>query len=117
MPKNGNNSDDSDDKLGKRISKCELGDACPFEGALQRLEEEQHERIGAESALALQIERVAKNAQIANLEIEKFGRALRDLTHDLEKHIRSHRYLDLAVITIAATIGGFLANITKLLMH
>lgn len=107
------NGDDTRN-LGKELQRCNLGDDCPFEGALARLEQEQHERIKMESQLAISIDTVSDKAQKASLQLEKFERQLRDFTHEFELHLKKHRYFDLAVITIGATIGGFLA---KLVVH
>lgn len=100
-----------DDELGKRLEQCNLGGDCPFEGALRRLQDEQHQRIQSEAALAAALDAVADKAQKLYLEFEGVQRKLRDFVHDFERHIRQHRYFDLAVISIGAAIGGFLAKL------
>lgn len=108
------NGNGSDDELGKKLEQCNLGTDCPFEPALRRLQDEQHQRIRSEAALATALDAVANKAQEVFLELEKVQRQLRDFTHDFERHIKQHRLFDLAVVSIGATIGGFLA---KLLVH
>lgn len=100
-----------DDPLGKAFNECDLGRDCPFEKALRQLQDEQHQRIRSEAALATALDGVANKAQQVYLDLEKVQRALRDFTHDFQRHLRQHRYLDLAVISIGAAIGGFLAKI------
>lgn len=100
-----------DNEIGKAFEECNLGTDCPFEKALRRLEDEQHQRIRSEAALATALDGVANKAQQVYLDLEKVQRALRDFTHDFQRHLRQHRYLDLAVISIGAAIGGFLAKI------
>lgn len=100
-----------DNPIGKAFDACELGRDCPFEKALHQLEDEQHQRIRSEAALATALDGVANKAQQVYLDLEKVQRALRDFTHEFEKHLRQHRYLDLAVISAGAAIGGFIAKL------
>ena len=103
-----------DDELGRKLEACKLGPDCPFEPALKRLQLEQHERINSEAALASALDAVANKAQAVYLQLEAFERKWRDLSHDFERHIKQHRYLELAVISVGAALGGFLG---KLIVH
>jgi hypothetical protein len=106
-----NEGNGDDNELGQKLQSCNLGTDCPFEPALRRLQDEQHQRIKSESALATSLDKVSDRAQAVSLELEAVSRKLRDFTHEFERHIRQHRYFDLAVISIGAAIGGFLAKI------
>lgn len=101
----------NDDELGKKLADCNLGADCPFEPALRRLQDEQHQRIRSEAALATALDGVADKAQQVSLALEEVQRKLRDFTHDFERHIKEHRYLELAFISVGAALGGFLAKL------
>lgn len=100
-----------DNEIGRKIETCNLGSDCPFEPALKRLQLEQHERIRSEAALATSLDAVADKAQKVYLQLEAFERKWRDLTHDFERHIKQHRYVELAIISIGAAFGGFIAKL------
>jgi hypothetical protein len=100
--------------IGEQVEKCNLGDECPFERALEQLKDEQHDRIKAEATLAVSVDDIITKVRNLQLEIEKFERLLRDFRHDFERHLRTHRYIDLAIISIGGAIGGFIA---KLVVH
>lgn len=106
------------DELGKRVESCRLGNSdCPFESALQQLQREQHERIQSESELAVTIDDVRNKAEELFSKFQKYceqfdelGRKVADYKHDLQAHIDRHRGIDLAIISIGAAIGGFVAK-------
>jgi hypothetical protein len=99
-----------DEEIGRRLVRCALGDDCPFEPALARLQKEQHERIQSESALAVSIDEVSKKAQKLFEQFDEYCRKLEDYRHDLQAHIDRHRKFDVAIIAIGATVGGFAAR-------
>ena len=94
-------------ELGRKLEACELGSDCPFEGAVRRLEKEQHDRIASESTLAVQIDVLA--AKIEKLVTTTETQTLR-IQH-LEFYLRIRRLVDLAVLGIGAGLGGFLAKL------
>lgn len=98
------------DNLGKDLEVCRLGQDCPFEGAVRRLEREQHDRIDSEAGLAVRIDEMIGKVTGLCRELEELTRRVREL----EFHIRKARLVDLAIMSIGAGLGGFLA---KMLMQ
>jgi hypothetical protein len=112
----------NDDELGKTLDSCKLGTDCPFEDALRRLQDEQSARIQSEAALAVSLDTVADKAQKVFFELEtmqreldnfkhEFQRKLGDFTREFDRHIKQGRYVELAIISFGAALGGFIAKL------
>lgn len=93
--------------IGQKLETCQLGGDCPFEPALRQLSEEQHDRIKSEGALATQIDAVLGTAKRACLDLEELSRRVREI----EFQMRMRRLVDLAIMSIGASLGGFLAKL------
>lgn len=108
-PNNGNGSDPTN-PLGQSIPVCKLGDDCPYAGSMHWLHQERLKREQVEGELAATIDRLADKLQKALLLVESFERKLLDMQHDLQRHIKTHRLFELAVLALAAAAGGFLTR-------
>lgn len=97
--------------LGVELETCEMGEDCPFAPAMQRLKDEQHQRIRAESALACSLDAMADKLQNLTNELESLRRKVADYAHELQSHVARHRRLDTAIIVLASVIGGALAKV------
>lgn len=110
-PPNGNgNGDDHDDGLGKGLDLCKLGDDCPYAGSMRWLFDERLKREQTEGQIVSRVDILADKLQGAILLVEKFERTLLDLRADLDRHIKTHRLFELAVLALAAGAGGFFAR-------
>ncbi len=104
------NGDDHDDELGRSLSPCKLGDDCPYAGSMRWLFDERLKREQTEGQIVSRVDILADKLQGAILLVEKFERTLLDLRADLDRHIKTHRLFELAVLALAAAFGGFLAR-------
>jgi hypothetical protein len=104
------NGDDHDDELGRSLNLCKLGDDCPYAGSMRWLFDERLKREQTEGQIVSRVDILADKLQGAILLVEKFERTLLDLRADLDRHIRTHRLFELAVLALAAAFGGFLAK-------
>lgn len=108
---NGNgNGDDHDDELGRSLNPCRLGDDCPYAGSMRWLREERVKREQTEAAIVVRVDILSDKLGKAILLVEKFERMLLDLQFEFNKHKKTHRLFELAVLALAAAFGGFLAR-------
>jgi hypothetical protein len=108
---NGNsNGGDHGDDLGRALNPCKLGDDCPYAGSMRWLFDERLKREQTEGQIVSRVDILADKLQGAILLVEKFERTLLDLRADLDRHIKTHRLFELAVLALAAAFGGFLAR-------
>ena len=108
--RNGNGNDDHDDDLGQALPGCKLGDDCPYAGSMRWLFDERLKREQTEAQIVVRVDQLADKLQSAILLVEKFERTLLDLQWKLDRHIKTHRLFELAVLALAAGAGGFLAK-------
>jgi len=104
------NGGDHDDDLGRSLNPCKLGDDCPYSGSMRWLFDERLKREQTEGQIVSCVDILADKLQGAILLVEKFERTLLDLRADLDRHIKTHRLFELAVLALAAAFGGFLAR-------
>jgi hypothetical protein len=108
---NGNgNGDEPTDPLGQSLRACKLGDDCPYAGSMRWLYDERLKREQTQGELAATVDKLGDKLQKACLLVEKFERMILDLQFELQKHIKTHRLFELAVLALAAAAGGFFAK-------
>ena len=66
------------------------------------------EQVAGEQAAAL--DRLSEKLKTAMLLVDGFERKILDLQNDLQRHIKTHRLFELAVLALAAAAGGFLSR-------
>ena len=71
----------------------------------ERLKREQSEGI-----IVSRVDVLADRLKGAILLVEKFERTLLELEAKLDRHIKTHRMFELAVLALAAAAGGFLSR-------
>lgn len=104
------NGDEPTDPLGQSLRACKLGDDCPYAGSMRWLYDERLKREQIQGELAATVDQLADKLQKACLLVEKFERMLLDLQFEFQKHVKTHRVFELAVLALAAGFGGFLAK-------
>ncbi len=107
---NGNGNGGDSDKLGLTLERCKLGDDCPYAGSMRWLFDERLQREQTEGEIVSRVDRLSEKLKEAILLVEKFERTLLDLRADLDRHVKTHRLFELAVLALAAGIGGFFAR-------
>ena len=99
-----------DDELGLSAHPCKLGDDCPYAGSMRWLFDERRKREETEGEIVVRVDRLSDKLKAAILLVEKFERTLLDLEWKIDKHIKTHRVFELAVLALAAAAGGFLSR-------
>lgn len=107
---NGNGNGGDSDKLGLPLERCKLGDDCPYAGSMRWLFDERLKREQTEGEIVSRVDRLSEKLKEAILLVEKFERTLLDLRAELDRHVKTHRLFELAVLALAAGIGGFFAR-------
>jgi hypothetical protein len=108
---NGNgNGGDHDDDLGQSLQPCKLGDDCPYAGSMRWLFDERLKREQTEGQIVARVDILSDKLKAAILLVEKFERMVLDLQFEFNKHKRTHRLFELAVLALAAGAGGFFAR-------
>ncbi|MFA5634667.1 MAG: hypothetical protein WC977_02065 [Anaerovoracaceae bacterium] len=108
---NGNgNGGDHDDDLGQSLQPCKLGDDCPYAGSMRWLFDERLKREQTEGQIVSRVDILSDKLKAAILLVEKFERMVLDLQFEFNKHKRTHRLFELAVLALAAGAGGFFAR-------
>lgn len=108
--KGGNGNGGGSDELGVSTNPCRLGDDCPYAGSMRWLFDERLKREQTEGQIVSRVDVLADKLQAAVLLVEKFERTLLDLEWKLDRHIKTHRMFELAVLALAAAAGGFLSR-------
>lgn len=106
----GGNGNGGDDGLGLSAHPCKLGDDCPYAGSMRWLFDERLKREQSEGVIVSRVDVLADRLKGAILLVEKFERTLLDLEAKLDRHIKTHRMFELAVLALAAAAGGFLSR-------
>lgn len=99
-----------DDELGLSAHPCKLGDDCPYAGSMRWLFDERLKREQSEGAIVARVDVLSDKLKQAILLVEKFERTLLELEAKLDRHIKTHRMFELAVLALAAAAGGFLSR-------
>jgi len=107
---NGNGNGGDSDDLGLTLERCKLGDDCPYAGSMRWLFDERLKREQTEGEIVSRVDRLSEKLKEAILLVEKFERTLLDLRAELDRHVKTHRLFELAVLALAAGIGGFFAR-------
>jgi hypothetical protein len=72
--------------------------------------DERLKREQSEGAIVARVDVLSDKLKGAILLVEKFEHSLLDLQHELQRHIKTHRLFELAVLALAAAAGGFLSR-------
>jgi hypothetical protein len=98
------------EELGLSLQPCKLGDDCPYSGSMRWLFDERLKREETEGQIVSRVDVLSDKLREAILLVEKFERTLLDVRAELARHVRTHRLFELAVLALAAAMGGVLAK-------
>ena len=105
----GNGRDTSPD-LGKALEPCALGADCPFEPSMRQLELERHNRQEVDAEICVRDDKLSDELLGAIKLVREFQITFAALEKDFRSHLRSHRWIEVVVMGLAAGAGGFLTR-------
>jgi hypothetical protein len=104
------NGRDTNPDIGNAADPCHLGSDCPFEPSMRQLENERRDRREAEGEIVVRVDKLSDRLVAAIALVEQFSATVKTLDESFSKHVKSHRWIELIVMGLAAGAGGALTR-------
>lgn len=99
------------DTAPESSERCRLGDDCPFEGASRQLAAERRAREETDEVICVRVDKLSDELLKAIKLVQGFEATFLTFDAKFQAHLKSHRWIEVVVMGLAAGLGGFLSRL------
>ena len=91
--------------------RCRLGEDCPFEDSMRELRKERRHREETDAEICVRVDRLSDELVKAITLVRTFETTFSAFDAKFQAHLKSHRWIEVVIMGLAAGLGGFLSRL------
>lgn len=99
------------DREPESSERCRLGSDCPYEGSMRELRNERRKREETDAEICVRVDRLSDELVKAITLVRTFETTFIAFDTKFQAHLKSHRWIEVVIMGIAAGLGGFLSRL------
>jgi hypothetical protein len=99
------------DREPESAERCRLGSDCPFEDSMHQLRIERRNREETDAEICVRLDRLSDELLKAIKMVQAFEATFQAFDTKFQAHLKSHRWIEVVIMGLAAGLGGFLSRL------